>query len=112
MRRGVVTTVDGSKFSLTVTFPKSHGNMTSILRILQSFQDSPASLTVNGATAEISVRHLGEWQATNCVTRLSQALIPGLEQCSTELRITLSGDRTGRKDGIGSQSSTPRSGRG
>src|SRR6185437_15449350 len=107
MRQGVHIMADGSRFSLTVTFPKSHGNMTSILHILQSSPDCPASLTVNGDTAEISIRHLGEWQATNCVTRLSQALIPGLEQCSTELRITLSADRTGRKDGTGSRNSTP-----
>src|SRR6185437_13491494 len=111
MRRGVLIMADGSRFSLMVTFPKSHGNMTSIVHILTSFPNCRASFTVDGDTDVISIRDLTGGEAISCVTRLSSALIPGLELCSTGQKITLSVDLSGRKGGIGSKNSTPRSGR-
>src|SRR5271154_6343378 len=105
MRQGRATMVDGSRSSLTVTFPATHGNMTSIAHILTSYPPYRVSCTVDGDTRTLKLRGHPMVILSSLSMLISEVQIGGSEQCCIDVRMGLSYVRLKLRDGTGNTKS-------
>src|SRR5580692_8088554 len=110
MRLGAAIMADGSRSSLTVIFPATHGNMTSIQRTLQSYPHYPVSFTAYGDTRRVTVKGHPEMVWSFFRMLASEGIIGASVLCSIDAKITVSSVRPKRRGGTGSTNSTSQSG--